>query len=74
MSAATARPRRRPRVRFTVRLRLTGLYSVLLIASSAALIAITYGLISRATDSITLPNGASTSASGEASVPRRAPP
>jgi signal transduction histidine kinase len=67
MSAATARPRRRPRFRFTVRLRLTALYSVLLILSSAVLIAITYGLFSRATANatITLPNGGSMSASGE---------
>jgi signal transduction histidine kinase len=75
MSAATARPRRRPRVRFTVRLRLTALYSGLLIASSAVLIATTYGLVSHATGNskITLPNGASMSASGEESDPG-APP
>jgi signal transduction histidine kinase len=71
MSATGARPRRRPRVRFTVRLRLTALYSALLIVSSAVLIAITYGLVSRATANapVTLPGGGSVSSSGDELTP-----
>jgi signal transduction histidine kinase len=53
----------RRRLRLTIRLRLTLLYSALFVASSAALLAITYGLVDRATQNQTveLPGGGSVS-------------
>jgi signal transduction histidine kinase len=53
----------RRRLRLTIRLRLTLLYSALFVASSAALLAITYGLVDRATrnQTVELPGGGSVS-------------